>query len=159
MGDSTNINMATGVPRRVERLVSIFQSILKTKFNVGEYKHRLMMQKIAYILKGKDKTFNYHFNWFTRGPHSDQLKSEEEYYRDSEVRLNEADAQNVAFIKNLMGEVNDLNLELYSAIIYLMKEHGTYDPDEIYSIIHESKPWFNREDIESTFKKISEVAF
>ncbi len=157
MRDMNNINMATGGKKNIERLVSIFQSLVGERFDVNKYQHRLLLQKITYILGIKDKTFDYNFNWFVRGPYSPRLTREEYGYRESETNeLDDRDSKNVESIRSLMDIINEPNLELFASVYYLMKEYGMKNFEDIYFKIHASKPWFEKNDVKAVFDKINQ---
>jgi hypothetical protein len=152
--------MAAGEPKKIERLISIFQQLTGVKFDRIKYQHRLMIQKITYILKWKNDLFDYNFNWYIRGPYSPKLTLEEYDYREPETnQINKEDEQNASFICDLIGKIDDNELELYASIIYLIKERRIMDLDTLYSTIHDSKPWFDKEDVKEAFEKINQKFF
>lgn len=156
MKDSININMASGSKKNIERLISIFQALRMENFNKNKWEHRLMLQKITYIIGIRDKTLDYSFNWFVRGPYSPQL-TREEYgdYRESETNELEAkDSGNVEFVRGLINKIDEHHLELLASVFYLMKEHGVRSIEEIYFRLHASKPWYSKEEVQSVFDRI-----
>jgi uncharacterized phage-associated protein len=152
-----NITMAAGGKKNIERLVSIFQALCRETFDKSRWEHRLLLQKITYILGIKDKTFDYNFNWFVRGPYSPQLTREEYEYRESEIhKISDNDVKNVEFVRSLINKINEPNLELFASVYYLMKEYGMRNFEDIYFKIHASKPWFEKDDVKAVFDKINQ---
>jgi uncharacterized protein YwgA len=146
----------TGVGvKKINRIVSIFQKLTGIDFNVNKYENRLMLQKIAYIVKMHDKSLNYEFSWFIRGPYSRQLTGDEYNYKKEEIRgPTERDEENIKFLKGLVGEIDEFNLELVASVYYLMTQRKIVNFDSLYYTLHSLKPWFEKNDIFKAFEKI-----
>ncbi len=139
------------------KLIRIFRALTGKTFSNHEYKHRLILQKIAYILSIKSKSkYNYGFNWYLRGPYSPPLTRD--VYNEqqpTEPSLDKDDKDDIKVVGNLTDNAtNDKNLELVASVLYLMKNRGLKDFKKIYPSIHSLKPWYSEEEVKNAIKKV-----
>jgi uncharacterized protein YwgA len=124
-------------------------------FDKTKYQHRLIMQKLAYVVKIKDNSLSFPFTWYVRGPYSPELTQQEYGYRgDVKLPITEKDKMDADFVKNLVGEINDDNLELFASVYYIMKTRGIRDFIPLFKSINASKPWFEEKEVRKVFDKI-----
>lgn len=158
MPTKENIIMASGEKKSIERLISIFRVLVKKRFDKNKYSHRLMLQKIGYITHINDKSLNYNFTWYIRGPYSPDLTKEAYEFREDETcDLSSQDRINAEFIGKCIPEINDKNLELFASVYYLMKERKLIRFDDLFNSLQSSKPWFSEKEIKRTFDKIKDL--
>lgn len=142
---------------KIERLVSIFHNLTGKRFDVNMYENRLIMQKLTYLLQIKDKSFNYPFYWFIRGPYSQELTKDEYAYSQKDVHehtLSEADVKNANFIGELVGETSEFNFELFASVYYLIATRKLTEFEDVYFALHSAKPWFEKNDAQKAFEKL-----
>lgn len=141
---------------RISVIFSVFSLVLDKSVSMKNYKDRLMLQKLGYLLKVIDKSIDYKFNWYHRGPYSPDLARDAFNLKNPEY-TNTPKIQTLAsVIKNLLPDkINEDKLELFSSIIYLINERKLDNLDDILFSIESTKPWFSKEDVKGAFENIT----
>ena len=57
----------------ISLILSTFEKLRNTRFDRTMYNHRLVAQKLAYIMKWLGYSINYSFSWYLRGPYSHDI--------------------------------------------------------------------------------------
>lgn len=136
-----------------------FRKLRGSSLNMTDYRDRLIVQKMAYMLKLITKTIDYQFTWYVRGPYSPMLTREAfRFDGGSPAGGYEFDGSEEHAIETIRGlfDVGDEKLwELYASVLYMMNENGIRDKDRLVFTIHSLKPWFSEEQIGEAFTGIS----
>jgi len=143
---------------RIVTVFAVFRKLLDKDLDMGDYKNRLIVQKMTYMLKFILNRFDYSFSWYVRGPYSPTLTSEAFKFDDnSAVENYEFDDNEKYAIERIrcLFNVRDENAwELFASILYMLKENNVTDKDKLVFMVHSLKPWFTEEQIIDAFNKI-----
>ena len=137
----------------IQLVLSAFRCIKGIKFNKSLYEHRLIAQKLAYVMKTLGYTISSSFSWYLRGPYSHQL-AEEMYSIENNQSVNEDFTRIKMFVQE---EINDTNkMELIGSLLYLIREGGRSleKEDDLIFTLCSLKPQFSREEVKSAINKI-----
>lgn len=117
----------------------------------GSFEYRLKVQKAVFLLRhlGMKPFTNYNFNLYLSGPYSPDLATD--YYELKGVgpaSVNLGDTE-VKLLKWFTSHPMDW-LEVASSILSIKESYPTIGDEEVYSVLHLSKPWVT----ETSFKRI-----
>ena len=128
------------------------------KCDLDSFDARLKFQKTIYLLKAFGINFQeLKFTWYKRGPYCFDLSGAQ--YKASAETGNLSEVE-VGKIKNNKNKISSLlsdpsKAELFSSVTYLYKDEKLTGV-EIIKKMSLVKPWFKKEEIENTIKKVKE---
>lgn len=132
--------------------------------SIGEFRNRLMLQKLAYLAREMGLGCGLAFDWYVRGPYSPSLTrilfaaDELGLLRTGPAELSDSETKVVQSIRDLLG--NDVNnpevLELISSVWYFLPR-GVLRRKRRQAIVKrllECKPQFSAQEIEQAIDRI-----
>lgn len=147
------------VSEEMKRILAIFKEVMNRKIDMNNFKDRLILQKMTYLIKKFDKSVNYEFNWYVRGPYSSDVA--EDAYNAWKIPLPDITpednriAQNIKTIQS--NKLNEKDFELFASVYYLLDERNTAEDNEIVFTVLSTKPWFTKEEVFDAIKKIKKI--
>jgi len=145
---------------RINKVYLLFKKITGLELDMRKYSHRLMVQKLVYLLQAARVNFGYSFNWYVKGPYCTELANDcfefSETKEKSEVVLHENEEKIVNSLKqNFKSEVNDdKKLELLGSLVYIENQMDIKGKDKVIQKLISLKPWYDPKDIEEAIDKI-----
>ncbi len=137
----------------ISLVISAFEELSSKKFDKGLYSHRLIAQKLAYIMKTLGYSINSSFSWYLRGPYSHELALEM-FNSENEEPVN----TNLTEIREfIQGDINDpKKMELIGSLLYIIREGGKnlQNEDDLIFTLCSLKPQFNKEEVKSAINRI-----
>lgn len=119
-------------------------------YSVHEWEHRIIVQKIIYILqKGLKENFGYNFKWYLRGPYSSDLADDFYKFKDTNTLSGakyKDDAVDQRF-KNFVNAIHDYNnnpdvLELTASLFYICND-GALGDESLLVKLKNLKPYMD----------------
>jgi len=129
----------------------------------GQFEHRLIAQKLVYLLKLKGVSFGYPFRLYVRGPYSPALAREYfehagEFFRcETDQALAHAEAEYVAELTGLFDKSPSL-LEIGATYGYLTYEMHQ-PPQQAYRTVRRMKSFYPSEQIVKAVNRAKQYLF
>ncbi|EJG06307.1 hypothetical protein Metli_0337 [Methanofollis liminatans DSM 4140] len=133
------------------------------RMDKGQFEHRLIAQKLVYLLKLKGVEFAYPFHLYVRGPYSPDLAREyyqhaDEFSRcETERALSPVEADSVAGLTGLFGKSPSL-LEIGATYGYLAYEMHQ-PPQQAYRAVRRMKSFYSNEQIVKGINRVKQYLF
>ncbi|MBA7473149.1 hypothetical protein ES707_08483 [subsurface metagenome] len=128
-----------------------------------QFEHRLIAQKLIYLLKLKGVGFGYPFHLYVRGPYSPTLAREYYQYADefsrceTDLALSPAEADSVAELIGLFDKSPSL-LEIGATYGYLAYEMHQ-PPQQAYRTVKRMKSFYTSEQIVRGVNRVKQFLF
>ncbi len=128
-----------------------------------QFEHRLVAQKLVYLLKLKGVDFAYPFHLYVRGPYSPDLAREYYQHADEFSRcetastLSSAEMDSVAGLTGLFGKSPSL-LEIGATYGYLAYEMHQ-PPQQAYRAVRRMKSFYSNEQIVKGINRAKQYLF
>ena len=149
----------------IHKIFALFREIEDKDVDMELFGDRINLQKLTYILKDAGLSFDYHFNWYVRGPYSPSLSDDAfkihrgNEWRDIEFSPEEKEIINT--IKESFSEDvrNSDKLELYASILFIKNSQRILlsETDVICDKIKSLKPWFTKEEVKIAIEKLRSI--
>ncbi len=140
----------------INSIFSVFRDVVGEEANMTNYIHRLMLQKLVFILKTLSYNVSYNFSWYMRGPYSPDLTRDAfKLFESGKFSYEKRNDPAIDKLKELVEQNPDEDkLELIASVIYLIKVRKLNE-DELISSLLTLKPWFSAEQIRESIEKVS----
>jgi len=144
------------------KVIAFFKEI-NFRLDKNNFEHRLIAQKMVYLLKQKGILFRYPYNLYVRGPYSPALASE--YYSNpedfidlhSDATLEEDERTCIHNLDELFEKRASL-LEIGATYAYLAYEHNV-DPQRSFRIVKKMKSFYSNDQVVRGINKAKQFLF
>lgn len=143
------------------KIPKIFEQITGKNLDMNSYEHRLMIQKLIYLMQKAGANYDYYFSWYIKGPYSPELTKEcfDVFGRkiDKNPPLSGEEEKFVSQIKKSFSvdATSDKGLELLGSLVFVIKDMNTQEKEEAVEKLHDLKPWYKKQEISSVYDKIA----
>jgi len=142
---------------RIAAVFALFRRLMGRDLDMGDYKNRLIVQKMTYMLKFVLNRLDYSFSWYVRGPYSPVLTNEAFKFSDrrsaKDYEFDDNEKYAAERIRSLFDVASENAWELYASVLYMIKENKVFERDKLVFLIHSLKPWFTEKQISEAFDK------
>jgi len=158
--------------------IDIANGLIFQKLNLSKetFNDRLICQKKIYLLQSVGVDLGYEYNWYVRGPYSpslttyiynnlDMLKN----YDFSKYALNHDAEKFIEKVNNLSQkkslDISDASwYELLASLLFIHNNKMGWkitsdNPEDLYTMLIQYKPQYNREQCKAAFDILNEEAF
>ena len=114
---------------KINKISTLFSKATGQELNMNTYDHRLMLQKLVYIVQEAGIKFGYSYNWYVKGPYCTELTRDSfEFFNHSQkihkTTLTESENKLIeSFKKYFKSDLkNDEKLELLGSLVFIIKD-------------------------------------
>ncbi|MFH1751851.1 MAG: hypothetical protein ABH821_02840 [archaeon] len=148
---------------RTNKVYNLFERVTGKELNMKKYVHRLLLQKIVYLVQVMGFNFNYNYGWYIKGPYCTRLASESfEFFENNLIqkksRFSEKEEKIIKKLKQLFQEEikSEEDMELLGSLVFVKRDMQEKEKSQITRKLHSLKPLFEQKNIDKMFDKIEE---
>lgn len=153
--------MVRQMENKVYRLWKMFEKITGNVLDIQKYEHRLMLQKIVYLIQKAEGRQEYLFSWYLKGPYSGGLTSDyfnviDKQKTAGEIKLTTKEEAIVKSLRKNFAEyvIDEKGLELLGSLVFVILDMNVKQKNAAIEKLHSLKPWFSNEEIAEVYDKV-----